>query len=68
MNTSRILDKAHKGKGCVLAGAFFGKKVPVRPDSKPLKKGRDAGGETKQRVAPRRFFSEDKVPPPASAN
>ena len=55
MNTSRILDKAHKGKGCVLAGAYFGKKVPVRPDSKPLKKGRDASCETKhkQRVAPR---------------
>jgi len=61
MNGSRILDKSNKGKGCILAGAYFGKKVP-------LKKGRDEGGETKQRVASRRFFSEDKVPPPTSAN
>jgi len=53
MNSSRILDKSNKGKDCVLAGAYFGKKVPEKPDSKPLKKGRDAGCETKQRVAPR---------------
>jgi len=50
------MKKSLQGKGCVLAGAYFGKKVPEKPDSKPLKKGRDAGGETKQRVASRRFF------------